>query len=259
MARVTPQRTSTTFSPPLSISNLKYTITTPSGSTFTTTTLQGNLQQGDTITANFTTNTPQLITLVSYVAPSSNFSDLTQQVIFSQASSTTTAGKQSLTIKVPNCYFQVDFICGPAIDQFGPTGSNIAYHAQNRYIDGQQGGTQACTNSSISGNICNDTYYQNCGWQASEQDFAGVTVTLTGTTFTGQQVTLTTTTDKYGNYTFANLVASDANGYTITASTPSGYTAEGATSVTFFLNTNTSDTTGNNFCFTATKNTQRWW
>ena len=58
---------------------------------------------------------------------------------------------------------------------------------------------------------------------ATEPRVAGVTVTLTGTDAYGNAVSLTTTTDGSGNYTFANLSPSDGTGYTITETQPAGY------------------------------------
>jgi hypothetical protein len=51
----------------------------------------------------------------------------------------------------------------------------------------------------------------------------GVLLTLTGTTTSGQQVTLTATTNTDGSYSFANL---QAGTYTITETLPNGYTWE---------------------------------
>ncbi|HEV3022434.1 MAG TPA: DUF4214 domain-containing protein, partial [Pirellulales bacterium] len=50
----------------------------------------------------------------------------------------------SLTVTIPNCYYQIDFVCGPAIVPFGPAGSNIFYSAQNRLFSADNGGTNAC-------------------------------------------------------------------------------------------------------------------
>ena len=85
------------------------------------------------------------LTLVSYIAPGSSFSDSTayQQVIYQQATGTFAPGTHSLTVKIPNCYYQIDFVCGPAISQlepnqngdaYGPDSANITYHAEDRFI-----------------------------------------------------------------------------------------------------------------------------
>ncbi|MCC6612838.1 MAG: isopeptide-forming domain-containing fimbrial protein [Anaerolineae bacterium] len=55
---------------------------------------------------------------------------------------------------------------------------------------------------------------------AGEPGIPGLTITLTGTDAYGAAVTRTTTTDVNGNYTFANLLASNGTGYTVTVTTP---------------------------------------
>ena len=61
---------------------------------------------------------------------------------------------------------------------------------------------------------------------------AGTTVTLTGTDKFGNAVSVTTTTDASGQYTFSGLNASNANGYTVTETPPTGDTHLGQTSTT---------------------------
>ena len=76
--------------------------------------------------------------------------------------------------------------------------------------------------SSISGTVFDDL--NNDGVQdAGELGIAGVEVTLTGTDDLGNPVTLTTTTDADGNYTFTDLRPSDAAGYTVTETQPVDY------------------------------------
>ncbi len=104
--------------------------------------------QGGTATANFTVAagcTVQL-SLVSYKAPSASFSASTasQQVLFDSDTQTLTAGVHSLSVSVPNCFFQVDFVFGSPIATLGPAGSNNFYSAQGRLISGMNGGTTSC-------------------------------------------------------------------------------------------------------------------
>ncbi|HWY86722.1 MAG TPA: SdrD B-like domain-containing protein [Gemmataceae bacterium] len=242
--------------------NICYTVVDCYGHVTHPSSLNGNVSQGSTVTVNFTwngTDTGDNATLVSYIAPNGNFntSNLQGQVIFQQSTVALKPGKThySLTVTVPNCYFQLDFVCGLAIDHLA-TNPNVYYHAQQRFIDGTQGGCQVCAPSCISGKVfadCNNDGVQQWG----EQGIQGVTITLTGHDYTGALVSLTTTTDSNGQYSFGNLLASDANGYTITESQPAGYTHEGQSAgstggvtgdhtITTFLNTNTSST-GNNF------------
>ncbi len=126
------------------LNNLSFIVTTPSGKSTTVSSLHGNVQQGDTVTAKFSVATSQTLTLVSYTAPNNDFdtNNLQKQEIFSESTvKTTGAGSKSLKVTVPDGYFQLDFVGGLAIDHLA-TNSNVLYHAQDRYIDGQTGGTQ---------------------------------------------------------------------------------------------------------------------
>lgn len=86
------------------------------------------------------------LTLVSYNAPDSyfNYNDAFEQTIYQQktVTGTFTAGQTYCVgpVTIPSGNYQIDFICGPAIDHFGPSGSNIFYHAQNRIFDSDNGG-----------------------------------------------------------------------------------------------------------------------
>ena len=126
------------------ITNISYTI----NGTKTVTTLADNVQEGDVVTANFTVKAGKTIelSLVAYKAdaPYSSAENLQFQEIHDVDTGVFTEGKHSLTIVVPECYFQVDFVMGPAIDPFGPAGSNILYGAQNRLISYDNGGTKPC-------------------------------------------------------------------------------------------------------------------
>ncbi len=60
--------------------------------------------------------------------------------------------------------------------------------------------------------------------QAWELGIIGVTVTLTGTDVAGNPVNVSTVTDANGNYSFGSVRASNATGYTITETHPTGHT-----------------------------------
>ncbi len=160
---------------------------------------------------------------------------------------------------IPNCDYQIDFVCGLAIDRFGPAGSNIFYSAQSRLLSADNGGTQVCGTDCVSGTVFNDNNGDG-KQQSGECGIDGVTITLTGKDCKGNAVYLCTTTDTNGNYCFTGLQASDSCGYTITEAKPSDYTHEGQTAgctggttddctITTFVNTNTCSS-GNNFCET---------
>lgn len=132
-----------------------YTVT-HNGCSTTVTDLTGQTHPGDTVTVHFTVpaGMNDELTLVSYYAPQSYWSDSNayQQLIYQQDTGVFAPGQHSLTVQIPNSYYQIDFICGKAIDQlepnqngnaYGPDSSNILYHAQNRYLDSDNGGSSA--------------------------------------------------------------------------------------------------------------------
>ena len=148
---------------------ISYTITTPSGCSTTYSSLDGNTAPGDKVTVTFTvpSGMNDTLTLVSYYAPGSTFSDSTayEQQIFQQAYGTFAPGTHSLMVSIPNCDYQIDFICGAAINQlepiqnndaYGPDATEILYHAENRYLDSDSGGNSAPSNSNL--NTSSPTY-----------------------------------------------------------------------------------------------------
>ena len=128
---------------PADLTNISYTI----NGTKTVTTLAGNVKEGDIVTANFTVKAGKSVevTLVSYmgdqpiVPPNLGF-----QTISDVATGTFGPGQHSLTVVVPECYFQVDFVGGKAIFPLGPTGSNILYGVQGRLLSFAIGGDNPC-------------------------------------------------------------------------------------------------------------------
>lgn len=84
------------------------------------------------------------------------------------------------------------------------------------------------TSSSLAGTVFEDRQRDGTNGgtpQAAtgEPRVANVTIRLTGTDAYGNAVNRTTTTDASGNYRFANLAPSNATGYTITQTQPTGY------------------------------------
>ncbi len=134
--------------------------------------LRGNTQQGDTVTVTFTV-TPGMndtLTLVSYTAPGSSFDSTTayQQQIFDEATGTFGPGTHSLTVLIPNCYYQIDFVCGQAINvlgpqNYGPDSANIFYTPQDRLLSADNGGTQACSTHTV----CSGDYSKCSYWGTS--------------------------------------------------------------------------------------------
>ena len=134
-----------------------FTVTNNCTST-TVSDLGGHTDQGDTVTVTFSTGAmSDQLTLVSYIAPGSSFDSTTayQQQIFDVASGTFAAnGTYSLTVLIPNCYYQIDFICGPAIGELGnpnagPDGGNIFYSTQSRLLSADNDGTKAFSTKAV--------------------------------------------------------------------------------------------------------------
>lgn len=84
---------------------------------------------GVTLTASF----------VSYEAPGLNENRYPQTVIRGQQVQPVGAGRTTFTIPVPNCYYQVDLVCGTPLPAITET---IRYGA--RRLDSRHGGSQVC-------------------------------------------------------------------------------------------------------------------
>jgi hypothetical protein len=117
-------------------------VTTPGGQATTVSTLKGNVQQGDTVAATFTLSAPATLSLVAYTAPNADFDtqNLQEQKVF-DATTLSGSGTETLTVHVPDGYFQVDFVAGLPINHLD-TNPNVLYHPQDRFIGGAHGGTQ---------------------------------------------------------------------------------------------------------------------
>jgi hypothetical protein len=189
------------------------------------TTLNGNVHQGDTVQAFFTVRSGHTaeVSLVSYRAPGATLDPTTESQDVETASQTGTfgPGTYSLTVQVPSSFFQVDFVLGPAIDHFGPAGSNIFYGRQGRLLSRDTGGTTPYVPpaSSLSGIAFLDNN-QNGVFDFGDQGLVGVTVTLTDAQ---GNVVATQVTGNDGSYHFTNLAAGT---YTITETRPGGLNHE---------------------------------
>lgn len=189
--------------------------------------LRGNTDQGDVVTVTFTIPAgqgPERFTLVSYTAPSGvwDANVASQQMIFDVETGMFGPGTHTMTVTIPNCYYQIDFVCGYAIDQLGPVGSNIFYSAQKRLISADNDGNKACVDdaASLSGFVWLDD--DNDGnYDSNEMPIAGAKITLTWTQ-SGSTKTVTEYTDQEGRYLFSNLSPSFT--YKLTETQPSGYT-----------------------------------
>ena len=209
---------------PCQVTGIKYTDVSNCGQTSTFTDLGGNTDQGDTVTVTFTTTMVETLTLVSYNAPNANAGSgaaLAAQTIYDVDTETFQPGKHTLTVTIPNNYYQIDFVCGGAISTFNPN-AGITYHNENRFIDSDNGGTQAYGLSTLSGTDFYDAN-KNHSYGSGDSTLSNVKIALTGTDFNGNSVNVTTTTSSNGSYSFKNVVPGV---YTITETSPSGYAAE---------------------------------
>jgi hypothetical protein len=87
-----------------------------------------------------------IFSLVSYTAIDSVFSDSTadQQVVFDSETIVVGPGTHTLSVNVPDCFFQIDFVKGCVITQLGPAGSGNFYSTQGRLIAADNGGLFSC-------------------------------------------------------------------------------------------------------------------
>jgi hypothetical protein len=173
--------------------------------------LRGNVHQGDTVQVIFTVPSGAAahpFSFVSYTAPGSTFDadNANQQMVYDSDTGVFGPGVHTMTVTVPDAYFQIDFVCGEIIDHLGPAGSNIFYTPQGRLLGADNGGTQAPINapSSISGFVYLDTN-NNGAIDILDGVIAGVKVTLTGTDDHGKFVSMVEFTDADGRYFFGGL------------------------------------------------------
>ncbi len=235
--------------------NISYKVTTPNNCSTTVTDLGGNTQQGDTVTANFTvpSGMNDTLTLVSYIAPGPSFSDATayQQVIYDQQTGTFAPGTHSLTVTIPNCDYQIDFVCGSPITQlepnqndnaYGPDSADILYHAQGRFISSDNGGITApnpMPAPSASPTTPNPTSTSSLSSNLTLAD----TAVLSGGYYETGTITFTLSAPN-GTTVDTETVAVSGNG---TYTTPAGYTLSGTSATgTYQWNASFLDTDGNN-------------
>jgi hypothetical protein len=86
------------------------------------------------------------LSLVSYKAPGPAFDAKAadRQTVHDSKTVLLGAGTHTLTVAMPNCFYQVDFVYGDVIAKLGPAGSSNFYSAQGRLIKARNGGTGSC-------------------------------------------------------------------------------------------------------------------
>ncbi|MEA3190703.1 MAG: hypothetical protein QOD77_1285 [Thermoplasmata archaeon] len=119
------------------LADVSYTV---DGTTYAS--LDGNVVAGAVVTVTFTTTQgcEALYSLVSYNADA-DF-DLESQTVFDSETVETGVDTYTLTVTVPDCYFQVDFVGGAVIEHFTPPEGT--YHGEGRFIAGDTGGDTEC-------------------------------------------------------------------------------------------------------------------
>ena len=196
-----------------SVSSFDFTVISPDGTQTTVNNLRGNTHAGDTIVANFTVaqnSRPVVVTLVSYNAPGASFDPNTasKQTVFEIATGTFGPGEHSLTVHLPNGFYQVDFVAGEAIDRFGPAGSNIFYTPQHRLLSADNGGAPPTSETgSISGRVFVDRNQDGVmDAAAGDAPLALVQVNLYSVDANGGRTFVkSASTAADGTYSFANL------------------------------------------------------
>jgi hypothetical protein len=117
-------------------------------------------ETANTATVTFTVRPDQNVklTLVSYKAPTATWDpDLVeQQVYFASKTETFGPGTHTITISVPDCYFQVDFITGDKIIHLTPEND---YRVESGLIQDKWGGGYSCFTTEGEG--CTPGYWKN--------------------------------------------------------------------------------------------------
>lgn len=222
---------------PQYLSDVYFTINPGTPEEKVVTNLRGNTNEGDIVQVTFTVLPPaqnMVVTLVSYTAPGGSFvaSDAYLQEIYDLDTGVFGPGTHNLTVVIPDSYYQVDFVCGYAIDTFGPAGSNGFYTPQGRLISADNDGNNAYTGPQTvvpdvrqdahpDGNHVRGYVYHDVDSDgvkdSGEGAISGVTMQLRDA---GGNVVATTTTNSSGRYTFSNVPSGT---YTISEVQASGY------------------------------------
>lgn len=153
----------------------------------------GFVVAGGVATINFTVGSGCAdLSFVSYTMPSATYSaaEASQQVLFDSTSATFQTGPGTMTVNVPNCFFQLDFVYGAPIRQLGPAGSSNFYGVQGRLIVSGTGGTTACSTTTTSTTTTGQT--TTTGSTSTETTSTGPTTTTGATTATTAGTTTTT-------------------------------------------------------------------
>jgi hypothetical protein len=121
------------------LSNITYLI---NGTSFAT--LEGNVHSGDTVKATFTLGEgcDDQFSLAAYKAASGTYveSETSSQTLADSDTGHFGGGVHTLTVTIPTCFYQVDFVRGPVLTTITPG----AYSDAGHLIDHDNGGTTSC-------------------------------------------------------------------------------------------------------------------
>ena len=111
---------------------------------------QLNVNVGGTSSATFTipAGCTVKVSLVSYTASAPEFTwdNAVDEVVYDRVTENLGAGTHTLSVKTPDCYYQLDLVQGEVITAFGPyaTQPNNFYTPQGRLVASANGGVNAC-------------------------------------------------------------------------------------------------------------------
>ncbi len=170
--------------------------------------ISGHVSQGDTVTVYFDVAagcSSATVSFVAYKAPGSTWDAGTanqQTVMNYQNGAFSAGGPYHLTVVVPSCYFQLDFVTGAPITTFG-SDPKYFYHGQGDFIDGANGGKDTCpvTPAPPCDAIHSPAYYAPGGSQTNLSFLLLETIDFkTMTSVSATRILQDTSTDDHARY-----------------------------------------------------------
>ena len=139
------------------VSDLHFSVRSQAGVASPTSTTLAGVKSGDWVTATFKLSKTEPVWLVAYAAPNGTFNTANlegQRVFYEAEDSAGNSGTVTMTVAVPNGYFQLDLVAGPPINYLESNGNSKAlYTPQDRLIAATTGGTRVNGPTTISGAV----------------------------------------------------------------------------------------------------------
>ncbi len=89
---------------------------------------------------------PTQISFASYKAPNgTNGKPYANQSLFAVTTKTFQPGRNTISVNLPDCHYQVDLVRGTPISDF----TNTTYHKQNRFLGAVHGGSKSCSEKPV--------------------------------------------------------------------------------------------------------------